>query len=83
MSIIYNDTAEKSELQRRVMADLREKQTSKPLNEGTKKLTEFDDLGNPAYTDGLHHTGSLRWLAVAVVLALLIGLMVLMFTMQG
>lgn len=84
MSIVYNNTEEKSELQQRIMADLREKQNRQSSDEGKpSQLTKFDDLSNPAYTEGLHQTGSLRWLGAVVAIVALIGLLVLMFKMQG
>ena len=43
MSIIYNDTQEKTELQRRIVAELREKQAATPLNEAGQSLSSFDE----------------------------------------
>lgn len=64
MSIIYNDTQEKSELQRKILAELREKQTTTSLTEGAS-VTTFDDASNPDY----HHepmAKSTMWILILI-----------------
>ena len=68
MSIIYNDTQEKSELQRQIMAELREKQASKPLNEAGQSLTSFDE---PDYSREVSMSPATRWVIILIAMAVL------------
>ena len=65
MSIIYNDTQEKTELQRRIMAELREKQAAKPLNEAGQSLTSFDE---PDYSREVSISPAARWVIILIVM---------------
>lgn len=49
MSIIYNDTEEKSELQRRIVADMRAKQLSHDVTKDEAGRAAFDDTSDPDY----------------------------------
>lgn len=69
MSIIYNDTNERSDLQRKIAAELREKQASKPLVDGAKlsgdnAVNEFDD---PEYTRDFRATSTTGLWVIAVI----------------
>lgn len=68
MSIIYNDTQEKSELQRQIMAELREKQAAKPLNEAGQSLTSFDE---PDYSREVSMSPATRWVIIIIAMAVL------------
>lgn len=68
MSIIYNDTQEKSELQRQIMAELREKQAAKPLNEAGQSLTSFDE---PDYSREVSMSPATRWVIILIAMAVL------------
>lgn len=68
MSIIYNDTQEKSELQRQIMAELREKQAAKPLNEAGRSLTSFDE---PDYSREVSMSPATRWVIILIAMAVL------------
>lgn len=69
MSIIYNDTQEKSDLQRRISAELREKRAGRPLNGGAKIDSQFDDLGDADYVKDLKPTTTLAWAWVIIAIA--------------
>lgn len=43
MSIVYNNTEEKTELQQKIMAELRQKQATKPLTDGASVTSLGDD----------------------------------------
>lgn len=76
MSIIYNDTQEKSELQRKITAELRAKQEAASSNEAKQSLISFDD---PDYSREIKLSKTTIWviiLAVAALLAVLLYMMV-------
>lgn len=73
MSIIYNDTQEKSELQRRITAELRAKQEARSTNEANRvnATSGYDD---PDYSRDVKLSGSAKRIAIALILAVcLIG----------
>lgn len=78
MSIIYNDTDEKSSLQRKVLADLRAKQSAKPLIDGsTPTGSNFDDTSEPDYcSECKFPTKSAMWLGLLVVAVIAVFLIV-------
>lgn len=68
MSIIYNDTQEKTELQRRIVAELREKQAATPLNEAGQSLSSFDE---PDYSREVSMSPATRWVIILIAMAVL------------
>ena len=73
MSIIYNDTQEKTELQRRIVAELREKQAATPLNEAGQSLRSFDE---PDYSREVSMSPATRWV---IILLAMVALAVVLF----
>ena len=74
MSIIYNDTQEKSELQRRIQAELRQKQLAKPLDEGSTSLSSFDDTADADYTRDFRRSPLPGWLWGVMIIAFVVGI---------
>jgi len=70
MAIIFNNMDEKSELQRRIAAELREKQARKSSIDNDLVAPEYDN-DNSAYLENTKKTTSLAWawflIAVATV----------------
>lgn len=56
-------------MQRRISAELREKQASRPLNSGAKIDSQFDDLGDADYVKDLKPTTTLAWAWVVIAIA--------------
>lgn len=74
MSIIYNDTEEKSDLQRRIAAELQEKKASKPANEGVK-LASFKDTDEPDYSSHFTRSNATFWVGAAIAV-IIVGVVV-------
>lgn len=70
MAIIFNNTTEKSELQQRITAELREKQVRKGLTDDNLAAPEYDNETS-VYLEQTKKTTSLAWawslIAIAVV----------------
>ena len=75
MSIIYNDTQEKSELQRKITAELRAKQEAASSNEVKQSLTSFDD---PDYSREIKLSKTTIWVIILVAAAMLAVLLYMM-----
>lgn len=73
MSIIYNDTQEKSELQRRITAELRAKQEARSTNEANR-VNATGGYDDPDYSRDVKLSGSAKRIAIALILVVcLIG----------
>ncbi|MCL2173742.1 hypothetical protein FWH58_00340 [Candidatus Saccharibacteria bacterium] len=75
MAIIFNQTDHKSELQQRIAAELRQKQTSKNLVDDDLAAPEYNDE-NSAYLEQTKTTTSLAWAWILIALAV-VGVIIL------
>lgn len=73
MSIIVNNTQEKSELQARITAELREKRDRKSSVGGkaVKPKLVDNDLSDSQYESDLKNTTSIAWMWALVIVGLL------------
>lgn len=71
MGVIYTDTDEKSDLQRRIQADLREKQAVKPLVDGHNVRDSDPELDQAAYRKDFATSKVPGWVYVIGVLLVL------------
>lgn len=69
MSIIYNNTEEKSELQRRITAELREKQLRAEAGEGNHGKHRHEYAPGTEYQKDLKTTTSLAWAWALILIA--------------
>jgi F0F1-type ATP synthase assembly protein I len=74
MAIIFNETDHKSELQRRITSELREKQKSKSLADSDLAAPEYSNEDS-AYLQQTKTTTSLAW-AWALIAAAVVGVIV-------
>ena len=80
MSIIYNDTEEKSELQRRIVADMRAKQLSHDGVKDEVRRVDFDATSDPDYASECRfNRPAIMAVGVAAGLLILIVLAYLLF----
>lgn len=56
-------------MQRRISAELRAKQANRPLDDGAKIDSQFDDLGDADYVKDLKPTTTLAWAWVLIAIA--------------
>jgi type IV secretory pathway component VirB8 len=75
MAIIFNDQQNKSQLQQRIAAELRQKQTGKSQIDNLP-TTEFD-ANNSQYTKDLKTTTSLAWLWAVIGLMAVVALIII------
>ena len=71
MSIIYNDTQEKSELQRRITAELRAKQQETQSSEHDLSLTGWDEGQSVDHQSAHELSTASKWAIALVVLGVL------------
>jgi hypothetical protein len=74
MAIIFHNTAEKSELQQRITAELREKQARKSKTDGQFETPKYDSEASE-YLKNTKQTTSLAW-AWALIAAALVGIII-------
>ena len=81
MAMLLNDTQEKSDLQQKVTAELREKSTRKPSIEGDSKLLSFRDTDDPDYSRRIKNNSLNFWIS-AILAAIIVASVVVIVVKQ-